>query len=190
MVDPSHNPSLEMLMRRCILACVAAMLIAPAGTSGQAAIALKAGTFGPSAGVTFGLASRLNIRSDVAYFNYEHSSTYSDGDFTLAYTVPVRLFTVGGIVDLHPFGGGFRISGGAMYNANEFTLTGMSAGPHTVGGRTYSAEEIGELSGTVQMGSQIAPYAGIGFGNPVGLGKRLGLTMDIGVMFQGPPKSP
>jgi hypothetical protein len=175
-------------MRRSILACAVAMLIVPTDGEAQgAAIALKAGTFGPSAGFTMGLNSRINVRSDVAYFTYEHSGTYRDQDFDLEYVVPVRLFTVGGIIDLHPFGGGFRISGGAMYNANELTISGRSAGPYTVGGRTYTAEEVGELSGTVGPGTQIAPYVGIGFGNPVGRGKRLGLTMDIGVMMQGPP---
>ena len=37
--------------------------------------------------------------------------------------------------------------------------------------------------------NNIAPYLGIGWGNPVAKDKGWGVTTDIGVLFQGSPKT-
>jgi hypothetical protein len=166
-------------------------LVAVNATPGVAqgtAVALRGGTLGPSVGVTTAINPRFNVRVDVPYFSYSQSSVQQVEDFDLEVEGSVRLFSVSGLVDMHPFRNGFRLSAGAVLNRNEATFSGRSAGPHTVGRTTYSAEEIGELSGTIELGSAIAPYLGIGFGNPVNAGKGLGLLLDLGIMFSGAPK--
>ena len=37
--------------------------------------------------------------------------------------------------------------------------------------------------------NKVAPYLGIGWGNPVQNGKGWGMISDIGVLFQGSPKT-
>jgi hypothetical protein len=177
-------------MGRILFIAVLALL---GGTAGNAAaqntaIVLRAGTFGPSGGVTTSLGRVLNVRLDVPYLTYSRSAERRIDDFDLRIDATMRLSMVSAIVDLHPFGNGVRLSAGALYNRSEATFTGRSAGPYTVGSTTYTAEEIGELSGVLRMGEGLKPYAGIGFGNAVSTGKRLGFLMDIGVMFSGPPQ--
>lgn len=176
-------------MRRCITTCAVALFLLPAASQAQGvALSLKAGTLGPSVGLVIGASNKLNLRVDVPYFKYDHSLVHEVRDFDVDVDAGVDLFSAGGLLDFHPGGGGFRLSAGAMYNDNQITFAGQSASSQKVGDQTYTPEQIGTLSGTIQMGSQIAPYAGLGFGNAVGANKKFGLTMDLGVLFQGSPK--
>jgi hypothetical protein len=177
---------------RTILAAAAAAAVvaassAPLSAQGTA-VSLRGGTLGPSLGVTTFVSPKFNVRLDVPYFSYDRNQVERIDDFDLDMDMSIRLFSVSGLVDYHPFGSGFRLTGGAVYNRNEGTLAGRSAKPHTVGQTTYSVEQIGELSGVIEMGSAIAPYLGLGYGNPVALGKGLGFALDLGVMFSGSPK--
>jgi hypothetical protein len=152
------------------------------------ALSLRAGTFGPSVGVTTAVGGAVNVRLDLPYLTYSHSHDRRVDDFDLRIDAAMRIAMIAGIVDVHPFRNGFRLSGGAMHARNEATFTGRSLGPHTVAETTYSAEEIGELTGVLRMGDGVAPYAGIGFGNAASPGKRFGFVMDIGVLFSGSPR--
>src|SRR5262249_15368905 len=51
---------------------------------------------------------------------------------------------------------------------------------------TYQASDVGTLDGNVDF-KKFAPYAGIGYGRPVGTG--FSLTFDLGVIFQGAPEA-
>lgn len=99
----------------------------------------------------------------------------------------IELLSFVGALDIHPFANTLRITAGAVVNKSEGTFTLRSAEPLTISGSTYSVEEIGRLDGIVKMGADVAPYVGIGFGNPVGPGKRLGFSFDVGAMFSGAP---
>jgi hypothetical protein len=173
-----------------ILLLALGLSAATAGTAAAqgTALALRAGSFGPSLGLTTSFGGMINARLDAPYFSYSRTDRVVAEDFDIDIDSSVRLFSVSGLVDLHPFRNGLRLSAGAIYNGIEATFTGRSATSQTVRGRTYSPEEIGTLTGHVEMGSKIAPYAGIGFGNPVAFGKRFGFVFDLGVMFQGPPR--
>lgn len=177
-------------MKPIILSAVVAILAVTASDAGAqgTALSLRAGTFGPSVGVTTSVSRAFNVRLDLPYLKYSHSADRRVDDFDLRIDAEMHLAMIAGVVDVHPFHNGFRLSAGAMYNRNRATFTGRSLGPYTVGGTTYTAEEIGELSGVLRMGDGVAPYAGIGFGNAVSTGKRLGFVMDIGVLFTGRPQ--
>lgn len=173
------------------LACamtVATLVPAPALLAQNAALNLRAGTLGVAGGLTVGVSSRISARVDVPYFQYTHSSTQTIEDFNMAYDAEASLFGVGGLLDWHPFGNALRLSGGAYYNTNEVSIVGRSAGNYTVGSATYTPEDIGQLTGVVTMGKEIAPYVGIGLGNPVKAGNRVGFTLDLGMMYMGSPK--
>src|SRR6185503_10125101 len=96
--------------------------------------------------------------------------------------------SVDGILDFHPTGGGFRLSGGVIGNGNKAGLVARAAGAsYEIGNNRYGVADVGALTGAANVGN-VAGYAGIGFGNPVGRGKRVGLVIDLGVAFQGAPE--
>jgi len=57
---------------------------------------------------------------------------------------------------------------------------------YDINGVSYSAAQVGNLRGNVDFNS-IAPYLGIGWGNPFGSGGNWSFSCDLGVVFQGSP---
>jgi hypothetical protein len=83
------------------------------------------------------------------------------------------------LLDWYPFANNFRISAGPMYNGNKVGLSTPTTNL-TINNNPYTAS----LDGQVDF-KKYVPYAGIGYGRPVGRG--LSLTFDLGVVFQGTP---
>jgi hypothetical protein len=101
------------------------------------------------------------------------------------YEADATLGSIGTILDLHPFGGGFRVSGGARLNFNQADLTGRGEGTIEIDGQVFDAAEAGTIDGDVEFDT-FAPYLGIGYGGSL-LGGALALTFDLGVLYQGSP---
>lgn len=167
--------------------CCALSLPAAADAQGSA-VTLRAGTQGVAAGFTRSLTPGLNARLDVPYFTYARSSTQTIEDFNMAYDAQAKLLAVGAVLDWYPFGNFLRLAGGAYLNDSQLTVLGRSADSYTVGSVTYSPDDIGLIDARVRMGNQIAPYLGIGIGNPVKAGNRVGFVMDMGMMYTGGPR--
>jgi len=85
------------------------------------------------------------------------------------------------LLDLYP-AGGFRLSGGFRYSSTNIVLTGDVTQTVDLGGTDYSLDS---LVGTI-VTPDIAPYVGIGFGNPAA--SRFGFFVDLGVAYQGEPE--
>lgn len=116
-------------------------------------------------------------------YNYNSKSSEIDYDFKL------QLQTASALVDIYPFKGSFRTSIGLMYNNNSLSLTAKpTGGTYTINGTAYPTSSINSVRGSIDF-SKTAPYLGIGWGNPVAKGKGWGMVTDIGVLFQGAPKS-
>lgn len=147
----------------------------------QYAIGLKASSLGAGIEAQRSLTDTLNWRVGVNAFSQDED--YDDGGIN--YSGELDLFSVGSYLDWHPFQGGFRISGGLLYNGNEITLTGKStAGSVTIGGSQYTLNGA-RLDGDIEFNS-MAPYLGLGWGN-VFDGGKWSFLVDLGVMFQGSP---
>lgn len=150
---------------------------------GDVAIAAKAGTLGAGLEGTVGITKTVNARLGFNYFSLDHDETESN----VEYEFELELMTFSILLDWHPFNNGFRLSAGAFYNGNEFDATGKpTAGNYTIDDTTYTAAEVGTLTGQIDFNS-FAPYIGIGYGNAVGKDKKLSFVFDLGVMFQGSP---
>ncbi len=106
----------------------------------------------------------------------------------ISYDAKLNLSSIQLLGDYHPFGGGFRITGGLLSQSNKFAVTGKPDGnaSYTIDNNTYPAADVGSLTGEYQYGNSIAPYLGIGFGQPATEG--FGFNADLGVMFTGSPK--
>jgi len=69
-----------------------------------------------------------------------------------------------------PFANNFRISAGAMFNRNKFSMKGQpTGGTFTINGTTYPASDVGSFDAQVDF-NKAAPYIGIGYGRPINSG--------------------
>ena len=153
--------------------------VAPADTS----LGIRGGTLGAGVELSHAFGRRTGVRLDVDGYNRTQSSTQDN----IQYDMKLKLQTASLLGDWFPFAGNFRISAGAMFNRNKFTLKGQPTGTgYTINGRTYTTAEVGSFDATVDF-NKGAPYFGIGYGRPINSG--LSLTFDLGVMFQGAPHS-
>jgi hypothetical protein len=159
-------------------------LLPCAGQAGGLAVSGRASTLGFGAELTAGLTDKVNVRVGGNLFDYSRSFTQDDDD---RFDLDFRLRSVSGILDWHPSGGGFRLSGGVIGNGNQAALVAQAAAAsYEIGNGRYAVSDVGALTGTATVGN-VAGYAGIGFGNPVA-DKRIGLVLDLGVAFQGSPE--
>ena len=89
------------------------------------------------------------------------------------------------LIDWHVFGGGFRLTTGALINDNEiFAQSDISGLTLEVGDTVFTSAEVGRLEGDISFDSY-APYLGLGWGRSITDG--FSFVFDLGVVFQGEP---
>lgn len=154
--------------------------IVNASEKGGLAVGAKGGTLGAGVELNYPISSMFSINVGINKFTSSATDT-TDG---IEYDVDLNLQTVALLGNIHPFGGSFRITAGAMLNNNELKMTADPAASYDIGGTTYTAAEVGSLSAAVDF-NRVAPYAGIGWGFSASSG--LGFTLDIGFLMQGEP---
>ena len=143
----------------------------------------KIGTLGYGAELNLGVSENVNARFGVNGYTYKYNANSS----SVNYDFNLQLQTASAMADWYPFSGGFRTSGGLFYNNNKFSLAGKpTGGTYTIGNTTYPSGNISSLQATMTFNT-VAPYLGIGWGNPVASDKGWGLVTDVGVIFQGSP---
>ena len=161
-----------------------AMAIAVTGSASAAGIGVRAGTTGVGADIGWNLAPTLSARIGYSWLdNYTVDVDTTD----VNYSGKLKISSVSGLLDWSPLGP-FRITAGIVGANNKVDVTGVpTGGTFTINGITYAASDVGSLTGTVKPGKKTAPYLGIGYGNVAGAG--VNFYFDIGVIFQGSPKS-
>jgi len=152
--------------------------------TGDIGLGMKGGTLGIGGEVTAGITPSFNAR--VGYNGYTYSGNTTESH--VAYDYKLKLKSLPILLDWHPFdNSGFRLSGGMVINNNEVTATGTTQSTYTIGNTTYTGAQLGSLTGRVDF-NNVAPYAGIGWGNAVGKDTGLSFSFNLGVIFQGSPK--
>jgi hypothetical protein len=173
------------LLNKTLLSAIMALGLASPALAGTGDIALgvKGGTLGIGGEITVGLLPGLNCRTGYNAFNYDGNATKSN----IGYDYKLKLGTLPLLVDWHPIPfSGFRLSTGVMINNNKIEATGRPQTSYKIGDVTYTSTEVTSLTGKIDF-NNVAPYAGIGWGNAVGKHGPLTLSCDIGVLFQGTP---
>lgn len=174
------------MRKRLLIGCAAPVMIfcaAPVfAETGDFGVSVKAGSLGAGAELSRSLGEKFSIGLGVNGYNYKTAKTESNIDYDMKF----ELQSVSLLASYHPFGGVFRFTGGALYNNNELKLDGKptAGSTYNINGVTYTASQVGTLTGTLTF-NKTAPYLGIGWGNRPG--SKLGLTADIGVLYQGAP---
>ena len=148
------------------------------------AIAARASTQGLGGEVIFPLADNLNVRGGVYGFKFGHTDTASD----IEYDLDAKLFSAGGYLDWHVFGGSFRLSAGGLYDTNKLVGASVPGQTYNIGGTNYTSDEVGTLNGRVTA-NKFVPYAGIGWGNAVSSDNSIKILFDLGVMYHGSPEA-
>lgn len=157
------------------------------------AIEPQVSSLGLGLDITARVSENLNARAGFGVFSL--SGDYEETD--VKYTTDIKLRSGSAVMDIYPLPETeFRLSAGVVLNGNKGEATaesqtvavgGVDRQVYTIGGRTFTAEQVGTLSGDVTF-PLIAPFVGIGWGNAVKPGRRLGFTIDLGVMIHGSPE--
>jgi len=149
---------------------------------GELALAGRAGTLGFGGELMINLLPTVNGRFGATYLPLGVGGDFGD----INYDFNLRVLTFPLTIDWYPFKGGFHLSGGAIFNQTRMDLDAGSNASITLGGHTYSADEVGRLHGRARF-NRVAPYVGLGWGNAFGREKRWGILTDLGVAFLGQP---
>lgn len=147
-------------------------------------IDVKIGTLGTGLEFAHAFTDSAGIRLGFNSWNYSKATTENGVD----YDAKLKLRSFQFLGEWYPFGGVFRFDLGLVSNGNKFDLTAKpsAGGTYTFNGVPYSAAQVGSAAGHVNF-KKLAPYLGIGWGTPAGSGFTL--TADVGVLFQGKPRS-
>lgn len=149
----------------------------------QYAIGTNVGTTGIGGNVTTDIVpDRINL--SLGFSGFGKGATIHSGGVT--YHGDVRLGGGSAILALYPFKDyGFNLDAGAFVNRMHVLADGRpQSGSYTINGNTYTAAEVGDLHGQTHYHS-VAPYLGIGWGNPVADNGRWTFMFNAGVIDQG-----
>lgn len=179
-------------MNRCVMVL---MLLCSTGwfaseVQGQGiSLGARVGTQGPGVEVAKAITPTVNARVAANYLPFKTEGIFEpdDAELNVNYEADARLLFVGALVDYFPMGRLFRLTGGLTYNGTEVDGFGGTSEAYTVDNRTFTPEDIGTLTVSYDYKSKIAPYLGLGIGNPVGVGKRLGFLVDLGLLWTRAP---
>jgi hypothetical protein len=152
-----------------------ALMLVPAAAMADGSIGVRAGSLGLGLEFSYPISGSLGVRLNADAYSYSRKFN-QDG---IDYDGKATLKTGSLLLDWYPFANNFRISAGPMYNGNKVGLSTPTTNL-TINNNPYTAS----LDGQVDF-KKYVPYAGIGYGRPVGRG--LSLTFDLGVVFQGTP---
>jgi hypothetical protein len=148
------------------------------------AIGAEAGTvgFGPVLVVT---ASK-HFTLDVGYtwLNYDYDYSDAGGD----YKTKLKLSNFQAIANWHPFAGTFHLSAGAFVTENKMDMTGVpkAGNIYEIGDASYTAAQVGTLTGTTEISSGVAPFLGLGW-TKVPTKSGFGFFFEVGVLFINAP---
>jgi hypothetical protein len=162
----------------------AAGLLAAASSQAQVAVTADLGTTGAGAHLVVPMESNLNGRFGLNYMKHDFDKRSGMVDYNLK----GKLETFDVLFDWYiRDNSAFHLTGGLVYNGTNFDAVAKpnSLGSFTLNGNSYTAADVGLLSGTVDF-RKAAPYLGIGWGNPLKLnGSRWQFNSDLGTYYQG-----
>jgi hypothetical protein len=171
-------------MKRSSLLVLLAGIAVAGPAAADIAVGARAGTTGLGLEVAFGLTETLNARMGYAAFNYDIE--IEDTDVT--YDGKLKLRNPSVVLDWHPFKGSFRLSAGLVQANTKVKGTAEPTNDEfEFGGEVFQTDEVGEAKGRIEMGKSIAPYIGLGWGNPVDQNGRVTFMFDIGALYSGTP---
>jgi hypothetical protein len=150
--------------------------------TGDIALGARISTLGVGPDITVGILDSLNIRAAGHWGSIDLKGDGEDIEYDCTLDLRSGLVTA----EWFPLGGDFHIVAGAFINGNSLDASaelknGLS---YNIGGYSYTFAEIGGIKGDIDYDS-VAPYLGIGWGNPVSKDYNLTYFIDLGIAYQG-----
>jgi hypothetical protein len=148
------------------------------------AVDVRAGTTGY--GLDFDVGVVKNVVARVGYSTFGFDRQVDQTDVT--YRGRFNVNDVSALFDWYAFGGGFRVTLGAVGGGVKVGATAVpTAGTYTLNGHTYTSTDVTSLTGQLKFASSVSPYVGLGWGNPVGPNHHLHVLFDVGAIYGGTP---
>lgn len=149
------------------------------------ALSPSVSTLGPGVELTKSINSRINARVGGNLL----SADFNDSVSNIDYDADVNLESVSVMGDVYPWKkSGFHLTLGLAYNNNRVSGVGrMNGGSINLGGQTFQATDVGRVDADVSYSSPVAPFIGIGYGNPVSKNKDFGFYIRAGALITGAP---
>ncbi len=152
-------------------------------------IGVKVGLLGAGAEIAARVERHSNIRAGFNVLGYSRSFN-KDG---INYNGHLSFRTIEAHYDYYPWAGKFHVSGGLLdYIGNPITANALVPGgsSFTLGGVTYYSQNSSPAfaSGKVNF-NQVSPTVTFGWGNLVRENHHFSFPVELGVAFQGSPKS-
>ena len=173
---------------KTILLLLAGLCLVQAASAQGVALTAKVSTLGPGLELTTALAPRLNARLGGHYFSYSRTDLITDLEIEVEAQSAVKLASASLVFDWLPFKKVLRLSGGFVYNLNEVHSVVTPMEEYAIEGKTFAPDRIGTLEGRVGHQSKFNPYVGLGLGNVVAPSKRLGIALDLGMLYTNSPR--
>ncbi|MEO0617182.1 MAG: hypothetical protein AAFY69_13715 [Pseudomonadota bacterium] len=163
-------------MKRFCMAALAALALSQAHAEGT--IGGKVGTLGLGLEGSYQFTDKWAVRGGFNQFDYDFEDDLDGVDFD----GDLELSSITLLADYRPTSGGFRLTGGAVFNENAIVAVADPTATYEIDDTIYTIEETGVLSADSDFDS-VAPYLGLGYDWDVG--ERLLINFDLGVLFQG-----
>lgn len=174
-----------MKVRMGFLGVLGVLLAIPAAASASDfGIDLHGGTLGLGSELSYTINDYFTARGQFNKFDHTYAATKEQ----INYNLDLNLKSYGVLVDWHPMAGSFRVTAGYFSNKNAIgaAATPDASGNYTINGNTYTASQVGTLSGAIGFNSS-APYFGIGWSTVGTKDTGLGFEFDLGALLQGSP---
>ena len=158
-------------------------------------IGAKAGTLGYGFDASIPVSEKISLRGGFTQFSFDYNDSITSSDSvsganvssSATYNTTFDFSTIALLADYHPFQSGFRLTGGAMLNKNEFKGQAI-AGDQTIEIGNYTSTQGADLQADVKVSfPSTAPYLGFGYDSSSYSRSGFSFTYDMGVLFQGEP---
>lgn len=167
------------------LSAMLAMLSCVAANAGDFGVGVRGGTLGLGVELDYKLTDNFSLRAHAGEFSYD----YEEEEDGIDYDGDVDLSTIGLSADWHPFGGAFRVSGGAYLNGNEINALASGDGEYDIGSATYVSDPSDpvQVNLDAELGSGTVPFVAVGWGNSPENESGLMFSFELGVLVTGTP---
>ncbi len=143
-------------------------------------LGFKAGTLGLGLEATWRPIPWFDIRAGANAYDYDDEGSQAGINYSATLHLETYYATMNFRFPLSPF----RVTAGAYSNGNELQMVSADSPSFDIGAGNFSPAEVGTLRSTTSF-EDVAPYLGFGFDFNV-FGK-VGLNLDLGVLWQGEP---
>lgn len=169
------------LTKALLVAATVVVSPAHADTGISPILGLSAGTGGIGLQGGVQLSQNLSIRAILGDLDVDETREIDGIDYEVDATIKIPML----LVDYHPFGGGFYISGGLARNSSSIGGLATLAEPTQVGSVIVDPSDVGALRATAKYDDTV-PYAGIGWRS--GMRSAWAWQLELGVSAMSDPE--